>query len=98
MGRIGDPAVAARLLLAQDVEEAASLAAELDEANKRRRELTSTAMDEARAALAAMPDSPFIVLVGDWPVGIIGLVAGRLAEERGRPALVLSDAVEPWRG
>jgi single-stranded-DNA-specific exonuclease len=98
MGRIGDPAVAARLLLAQDVEEAASLAAELDEAYKRRRELTSAAMDEARAALAAMPDSPFIVLVGDWPVGIIGLVAGRLAEERGRPALVLSDAVEPWRG
>lgn len=98
MGRIGDPAVAARLLLARDVETATSLAAELDEANKRRRELTSTAMGEARAAVAAMPDSPFIVLVGDWPVGIIGLVAGRLAEERGRPALVLSDSVEPWRG
>jgi single-stranded-DNA-specific exonuclease len=31
-------------------------------------------------------------------VGIIGLVAGRLAEETGRPALVLSSAVEPWRG
>jgi single-stranded-DNA-specific exonuclease len=98
MGRIGDPSVAAELLLAPDVATAERLAEELDAANKRRRELTATAMSEAKEALAGQPDAPFIVLVGDWPVGIVGLVAGRLAEEHGRPTLVLSSSVVPWRG
>jgi len=98
MGRIGDPSVAAELLLAPDAATAERLAEELDAANKRRRELTATAMSEAKEALAGQPDAPFIVLVGDWPVGIVGLVAGRLAEEHGRPTLVLSSSVVPWRG
>jgi single-stranded-DNA-specific exonuclease len=98
MGRIGDPTVAAKLLLAPDATTAEGLAAELETANKRRRELTAAAMTEARETLAAAPDDPFCVLQGSWPVGIIGLVAGRLAEERGRPTLVLSTAVDPWRG
>ncbi len=98
MGRIGDPRVAAELLLAPDAATAERLAAELEGTNRRRRELTAEAMAQAREALAAQSDEPFIVLVGDWPVGIIGLVAGRLAEEQGRPALVLSSAVTPWRG
>jgi single-stranded-DNA-specific exonuclease len=98
MGRIGDPAVAARLLLAADAETAEQLAEELELANRRRRELTVTAMTEARASLAAAPEAPFSVIAGEWPVGIIGLVAGRLAEETGRPTLVLSTAVDPWRG
>jgi single-stranded-DNA-specific exonuclease len=98
MGRIGDPSVAAQLLLAADAETAEHLADQLEAANKRRRELTASAMAEAREALAAAPASSFIVLAGDWPVGIIGLVAGRLADEHGRPALVLSTSVEPWRG
>ena len=98
MGRIGDPTVAAQLLLAPDMTTAEALAAELETANKRRRELTATAMTEARESLAAAADQPFIVLEGDWPVGIIGLVAGRLAEEHGRPALVLATNVDPWRG
>jgi single-stranded-DNA-specific exonuclease len=98
MGRIGDPRVAAQLLLAADAETAAPLAALLESANRQRRELTTVAMAEARAALGAAPAAPFIVLSGDWPVGIIGLVAGRLAEEHGCPALVLSSSVEPWRG
>jgi single-stranded-DNA-specific exonuclease len=98
MGRIGDPTVAAQLLLAPDAATAEALAAQLEAANKRRRELTTTAMTEAREALAGALDDPFIVLEGDWPVGIIGLVAGRLAEDHGRPTLVLSTSVAPWRG
>ncbi len=98
MGRIGDPRIAAELLLADDAATAERLAAELEEANRRRRTLTAEAMAEAREALAAGPDAAFIVLSGDWPVGVIGLLAGRIAEEEGRPTLVLSTAADPWRG
>jgi len=104
MGRIGDPSVAAALLLARDDGEAAGLAAQLEAANLQRRALTTAAMADARASLQATmgdeatPGDAFIVLQGDWPVGIVGLVAGRLAEETGRPVLVLSSAVTPWRG
>ncbi|MGZ8527254.1 MAG: single-stranded-DNA-specific exonuclease RecJ [Candidatus Limnocylindrales bacterium] len=88
-GRVGNALEAARLLLTDDVAEAADLANRLQAANLVRRDLTKTAMAEAQAALAAEPGDPAATVVrGDWPVGVIGLVAGRLAEERGRPAVV----------
>jgi single-stranded-DNA-specific exonuclease len=55
------------------------------------------AVDEARAVVAADHSSTGgapeggggpIVVRGDWPVGIVGLVASRLAEDLGRPAVV----------
>jgi single-stranded-DNA-specific exonuclease len=98
MGRIGDPAVAAALLLSSDPEEAQRLAAQLEVANRQRRDLTAVAMAEAREVMSERADDPFVVITGDWSVGIIGLVAGRLAEQLGRPVLVLSSAVTPWRG
>ncbi len=88
-GRVGDAIDAANLLLADDPTEAAELAERLEAANLVRRGLTKSAMAEAQAALAADPGDPAATVVrGDWPVGVIGLVAGRLAEERGRPAVV----------
>ncbi len=88
-GRMGDALDAARLLLTDDPAEAIDLAARLHVANVARRDLTKTAMAEAQAVLAADPGDPAATVVrGVWPVGVIGLVAGRLAEERGRPAVV----------
>lgn len=88
-GRVGDAIEAARLLLTDDPTEAAELAERLQAANVVRRDLTRTAIAEAQAVLAADPGDPAATVVrGDWPVGVIGLVAGRLAEERGRPAVV----------
>jgi len=98
MGRVGDPSIAAALLLVSDDASASGFASQLEQANLLRRELTATAMAEARDVLARRPESPFLVLTGDWPVGIIGLLAGRLAEEHHRPTLVLSSSVTPWRG
>jgi single-stranded-DNA-specific exonuclease len=92
-GRMGEAMDAARLLLAEDPIEAAALAEALEEANRTRRDQTKVAIEETRAAVAAMPASPdgepgAIVVRGDWPVGIVGLVASRLVEDLGRPAVV----------
>jgi single-stranded-DNA-specific exonuclease len=98
MGRVGDPAVAADLLAAPDRAAADMLAARLEEANDLRRQLTADALVEARAAAEATAADPFVVVSGDWPLGVIGLMAGRLGEELSRPALVISEQVDPWRG
>jgi single-stranded-DNA-specific exonuclease len=90
-GRVGEAFDAARLLLADDPEEAANLAAVLDAANATRRDLLRTAIAEARTSPDAVDDAAATIIRGPWPVGIVGLVASRLAEERRRPAIVGAD-------
>ncbi len=90
-GRVGEAMDAARLLLATDAAEAGGLAATLEAANLVRRDLTKTAIAEARVSPDAVDDAAATILRGPWPVGIIGLVASRLADERGRPAIVGAD-------
>lgn len=98
VGRVGDASRAAELLLSDDPGRAAGLADELETANVLRRELLAGALAEARTAVEAEPQGPLTIVAGAWPVGIIGLVAGRLAEEAGRPAVVFSTGSTPWRG
>lgn len=98
LGRVGHAEAAARLLLADDPEEIERLTAEVEAANDRRRELTVAAIAEARAVVEAQgPGEGVLVIDGPWSVGIIGLVAGRLAEEHARPTVVVSTSVTPWR-
>lgn len=88
-GRVGEAEDAVALLLAEDAPAAATAAAALEAANVTRRDATRTALDEARAALGDDPGGgPAILVRGAWPVGVVGLVAARLAEEHGRPAVV----------
>jgi single-stranded-DNA-specific exonuclease len=100
-GRIGQAGVAASLLLTDAAAEAVLLAAELEAANTTRRDLTSQAMSEAREAIAAAaasiasPAGPggsvATIVHGPWPVGIVGLVASRLVDDLGLPAVVGAD-------
>ena len=86
-GRMGEAMEAAHLLLAEDPVEAARHADALETANLARRDLTKTVVGEARALMAGATDAASVVR-GPWPVGIVGLVASRLVEDRGRPAVV----------
>lgn len=90
-GRMGEAMEAAHLLLAPDAVTAAVHADALEAANLARRDLTTSAVAEARAMVAAAPDRPATIVHGPWPVGIVGLVAARLAEDRSRPAIVGAD-------
>ena len=87
-GRVGEASDAAHLLLSESPEDAQALAAKLDAANVTRRDLMKTAIAEARTSPDAVDDAPATIVKGPWPVGIVGLVASRLAEERGKPAIV----------
>jgi single-stranded-DNA-specific exonuclease len=90
-GRVGEAFDAARLLLSESPEAAAELAATLEAANLTRRDLMKTAIAEARTSPDAVADAAATVVRGPWPVGIVGLVASRLADERRRPAIVGAD-------
>ena len=87
-GRMGEALEAARLLLADDPAEARLRADALEAANVARRDLTRTVVAEARAMVAASPGASASIVHGPWSVGIVGLVAARLAEDAGRPAVV----------
>jgi single-stranded-DNA-specific exonuclease len=87
-GRVGEASDAARLLLAEDEAQANRLADLLESANVTRRDFMRTALAEARTSPDVVDDAPATIVRGPWPVGVVGLVAGRLAEEQGRPAIV----------
>ena len=98
-GRIGEPADAAALLLTDDVDEARELAQRLDDANVARRQMTRDVVAEADLSVGEIaPDAAAVVIRGPWPVGIVGLVASRLAERTGRPAVVGAEVGDVIRG
>jgi single-stranded-DNA-specific exonuclease len=101
-GRMGSPLLALQLLMTEDAAEARTLADRLEQLNEARQRATQAVMAEARAqALVQMAAGAPAVLVvrGDgWPLGIIGLVAGRLAEEFDRPAIAISVQGAECRG
>lgn len=98
-GRVGDADVAAALLLTDEPDVAAVHAAALDAANQVRRDASRVALEEARALVNAEGGGgdAAVLVRGPWPVGIIGLVAGRLAEETGLPAVVATQVGEHLR-
>ncbi|HET7636877.1 MAG TPA: single-stranded-DNA-specific exonuclease RecJ [Candidatus Limnocylindria bacterium] len=104
-GRIADVELAIDLLLATDAEEAERLAEELEEVHRRRRALTTSAIEEARqlldsegAAGATTADGGIALRNDSWPAGILGLVAGRLCDRLGRPVAAVSLVGDELRG
>jgi len=85
-GRIADAELALDLLVEEDANAAQARLAELEEVNLRRRELTTVAIDIARQISAAAPGVGPLALRHDaWAPGLLGLIAGRLADELARP-------------
>jgi single-stranded-DNA-specific exonuclease len=92
-GRLGSAALAIELLTTTSPERAAELAGKLEEQNRERQMLQRHILAEAQAMLDAadLDDLPALVLSSSrWHVGLIGIVAGRLADRYGRPALLIA--------
>lgn len=90
-GRLDDAGLAFRLMTATDEAAAIELAARLRELNEERQRLTREVLAAAREqVLAQQPDQLAYVVGGEgWPPGVVGLVAGKLVEETGKPAFVM---------
>ena len=88
-GRIAEAELAISLLLEEDAAEAERIADELETVNTSRRELTAAAVKEALRQVASLPGSgPFALRNDAWAPGIVGLIAGRLADTLARPVAV----------
>ena len=82
------------LLTTHDLIRARTIATALEALNARRKWLTRQTTDAALSQLEenrSLLDGPAIVVHGErWDPGIVGIVAGRLAEQFNKPAVVLS--------
>ena len=99
-GRIDDSDLGVRLLTTDDESKAAGLAMALNDINTRRRDIESKARAQA-LDMAAAQEGRQVTMVRsqDWHEGVIGIVAGRVCETTGKPALVLTHAKGGgWKG
>ena len=90
-GRVGEATLGVRLLTTQDPDEARDIAAQLSRLNEERRGIEAAVQEAAEALLERQHNRAVPVLAGrGWHPGVIGIVAGRIKEKAGKPALVIA--------
>lgn len=99
-GRVGEATLGVRLLTTEDPEEARIIAAQLSQLNEERRAIEAAVQEAAEAQLETQHNRAVVLLAGaGWHPGVIGIVAGRIKEKSGRPAIVIAlDADEHGHG
>lgn len=99
-GRLDDAGTSYQLLVTQDRVQANMLAMELEEKNKERQKLVADTYDKARRQIMEDgPNRPILMACdADYPPGVIGLVAGRLADEFYRPVILVKIGLDTCRG
>jgi len=89
-GRMEDARLALELCLCDDPDEAMRLAIDLDTQNRLRQQAVTIALAHAEEQVADIDEDAAAIVLGDpgWPMGIVGLVAGRIAERYARPTFI----------
>jgi single-stranded-DNA-specific exonuclease len=87
-GRVGKSDLGVRLLTTEDPDEARMIAQELDRLNEERRAIEQAVQAEADTILT--DGAVAVVAARGWHPGVIGIVAGRLKEKLGKPAIVIA--------
>lgn len=92
-GRLGPAREALSLLLSDDPDEAAHLAANLDAHNRERQGLERAVAREAGEWIEKNfhPESDTTIVAGhrDWHVGVLGIVASRVMRSHNRPTFII---------
>ncbi len=91
-GRVAHAKESLQLFLTEAEFEASGLALQLSEYNQLRKNIESQILKEAEQHLSAnLSDSSAIVVSGDnWHLGVLGIVASRLADKYNKPSFVIS--------
>jgi single-stranded-DNA-specific exonuclease len=92
-GRIGDPTVALRLLLAESADGCALMAEQLHAANEQRRRIESVITERAEVeAKRAVEAGHSMIVIGssDWHQGVLGIVAAKLVDRYHRPVVLVA--------
>lgn len=93
VGRLGQAEVAVELLTTTRRERAVDLARHLEYLNETRQKLERDTVQRAKQLIDSegrAGDAALVLASAEWHGGIVGIVAGRLAELYGRPALMVT--------
>lgn len=91
-GRMNHANVAYRLCMTKDANEAVRLADELNAANAERQTVVKRIVEEVTALLVGHTTEPALLALGDgWPLGLVGLVAGKISEKFYRPTVIVTN-------
>ncbi len=102
-GRLQDMSLGIRCLLSDDANEAAHIAAQLDELNRTRREIEADMQETALTALEHIDpstqlrtgptdSSSLTIFDVDWHQGVVGILASRLKDKFHRPVIAFARA------
>ncbi|TVP61167.1 MAG: single-stranded-DNA-specific exonuclease RecJ [Nodularia sp. (in: Bacteria)] len=89
----GDARFCVELLTSRDTKHCYQLAEVTELANTRRKSLQKDVQAQVTQKLSGLDLSTTSVIVledSQWPAGVLGLVAGQIAQETGRPTILLS--------
>ncbi len=93
-GRVAEAMDGVRLLLTDDEDEANALAIKLEALNERRQAMDQAILEQAvesvEASLDLERDYALVLAREGWHPGVIGIVASRVVERYGRPAILLA--------
>ncbi len=89
-GRLEHADIALQLLITNDFADAITFANRLEEINRRRQDLTNRIVSEAREQAEQIRDRKILLLSHEsWAKGLVGIVAGKMAEQYRKPVIVL---------
>ena len=99
-GRLDHANVAFKLFTTKTMEEAQNYAQQLQQTNYQRQRVTDKIFRAARKQIKEDAAQKKILLAKgkDWPLGVVGIVAGKLTEEFSRPTLVLEEGEKQCTG
>lgn len=93
-GRMDDARNVIELFLTTDATRAQELAEALDTMNKARQETTAEILEQCKRIAVSEEQAGLVYAAAGWHQGVVGIVAGRLAEQYSRPVFVLSEDAE----